>query len=82
MPGAVPEARRAEVANAIAKELVASGTATGTYTPVDGKLDVPVAEFVPEELVQVMRHIAEAVFLDARGHGADELGQMREHPGI
>lgn len=37
---AVPEARRAEVANAIAKELVASGTATGTYTPVDGKLDV------------------------------------------
>lgn len=37
---AVPEARRSEVANAIAKELVASGTATGTYAPVDGKLDV------------------------------------------
>lgn len=36
----VPEARRAEVANAIAKRLVASGTATGTYTPVNNKLDV------------------------------------------
>lgn len=37
---AVPEARRSEVANAIARELVTSGTATGSYTPVDGKLDI------------------------------------------
>lgn len=36
----IPEAKRVEIANAIAKELSTGGTAVNTYTPTNGKLDV------------------------------------------
>ena len=43
-----------------------------------GELDVPVAEFVPEEAMQVAGHFAELVGLDALGHALGKLGQTRE----
>ena len=47
-----------------------------------GDLNVPVADLVPEEVLDAARHLAEGVLLNTLGHHARGLGQAAEHPGI
>ena len=47
-----------------------------------GDFDVPVADLVPEELLNTAGHVAKGVVLDALGNHLDGLGQTAEHPGV
>ena len=47
-----------------------------------GELDVPVAELVPGKLVEPVRRIVEAVFLQRGPDGLDGLVELGQDPGI
>lgn len=64
---------------------IALGDQTGL--PVLGqarlaKLDIPIAELVPEKRVELARDIAKAILLDAGRDRSGELGETREDPRI
>ncbi len=47
-----------------------------------GALDVPVADLIPEEVLDAARHLAKGVLLNTLSHHTRGLGQAAEHPGI
>ena len=47
-----------------------------------GDLDVPVADLVPEELLNAAGHVAKGVVLNTLGDHLHGLGQATEHPGV